>query len=141
LSGNKRLEIKPAGPQAMHGQDGSPAAAKRRNLSDFSALRKIRTLGLMDVTLTIPSIPDDNEDRRVRTSLSEINDMGYGIADTLGRGDHLSMIDLVAPRFRNKDDECVFGIFDGQSTSPQGAARIARYKTVSPPPYTLNSTR
>lgn len=127
LSGNKRLEIKPAGPQTMHGHDGSPATAKRRNLSDFSALRKIRTLGLMDVTLTIPSIPDDNEDRRVRTSLSEINDMGYGIADTLGRGDHLSMIDLVAPKFRNRDDECVFGIFEGQSHSPQGAARIARY--------------
>ena len=127
LSGNKRLEIKPAGPQAMQGQEGSPAVAKRRNLSDFSALRKIRTLGLMDVTLTIPSVPDDNEDRRVRTSNTEINEMGYGVADTLGKEDRLSMVELVSPRFRNKDDECVFGIFDGQTSTSSSSARLAKY--------------
>ena len=110
LSGNKRLEIKPG-----HQNDTTnlPRNAKRRNLADFSALTRLHVLGLMDVTLMIPSVPDENEDRRVRTSLSEINDMGYGIADTLGqRFDTLSLVDIVIPRFRSKDDEAIFGLFD-----------------------------
>lgn len=120
----------------MHGGDeNSFAAAKRRNLSDFTSLRKLRTLGLMDITLTIPNVPDDTEERRVRTSLSEINNMGYGIADTLGSRDALQIIDFVSPKFRNSDEECLFGLFDSQHSVPQSQAgaplqtdaRLARY--------------
>lgn len=115
--------------------EGGFAAAKRRNLSDFTALRKLRTLGLMDVTLTIPNVPDDTEARRVRTSLSEVNNMGYGVADTLGSQDALSLVDLVVPKFRNSDEESIFGFFDTQvsasqtpfSASGQTDARLARY--------------
>ncbi|GAA6009282.1 hypothetical protein JCM10207_004334 [Rhodosporidiobolus poonsookiae] len=125
LSGNKRLEIKPG-----HQNDTSnlPRNAKRRNLADFSALTKLHVLGLMDVTLMIPSVPDENEDRRVRTSLSEINDMGYGIADTLGhRFDTLSLVDIVIPRFRSKDDEAIFGLFDAVNKGQNTGAKLVKY--------------
>lgn len=120
----------------MHGgEDVGLAAAKRRNLSDFTALRKIRNLGLMDVTLTITNVPDDTEERRVRTSLSEINNMAYGISDTIGTRDALSIVDLVHPKFRGSDDECIFGMFDSQFSIPQSQAsaplqtdaRLARF--------------
>ncbi|GAA5867065.1 hypothetical protein JCM8547_008429 [Rhodosporidiobolus lusitaniae] len=125
LSGNKRLEIKPG-----HQNDATnlPRNAKRRNLADFSALTKLHVLGLMDVTLMIPSVPDENEDRRVRTSLSEINDMGYGIADTLGsRFDTLSLVDIVIPRFRSKDDEAIFGLFDAVNKGQNTGAKLVKY--------------
>lgn len=82
----------------------------------------------MDVTLMIPSVPDESEDRRVRTSFSDINDMGYGIADTLGsRIDTLSLVDIVVPRFRAKDDEAIFGLFDAVHPGPASGARIVKH--------------
>ncbi|KAI9280056.1 hypothetical protein BY458DRAFT_501237 [Sporodiniella umbellata] len=105
LSGNKRLEI-----QKTHPDPNDP---KKKNLSDFSALTRLRMLGLMDITILGVMIPDESPDRRVRTSLSEVNSMSYGIADWLGPYDHLSTWDLVVPRFRLKEDECVFALFDG----------------------------
>ncbi|KZT04263.1 adenylate cyclase-like protein, partial [Laetiporus sulphureus 93-53] len=106
LSGNKRLEIR---------TDMAPVKEdeKRKVLADFSGLTQLRVLGLMDITATNgASIPDENEDRRVRTSLSEVNGMAYGIADTLDRAtEHLNMLDLVQPQFRGKSDEAVFAMF------------------------------
>ncbi|KAK4700749.1 hypothetical protein P7C70_g5496, partial [Phenoliferia sp. Uapishka_3] len=125
LSGNKRLEIKP---NNQNDTAALPRSAKRRNLADFSALTKLHILGLMDVTLMIPSVPDESEDRRVRTSLSEINEMGYGIADTLGvRVDVLSLVDIVIPRFRSKDDEAIFGLFDAVSKTTNTGAKLVKY--------------
>lgn len=118
LSANKRLEIKPNYSMA--------SGAQVRDISDFAALTKLRVLGLMDVTLTIPSIPDQTEDRRVRTSGSEIHKMSYGMADSLGHDEHLSMIDLVIEKFRGHDDESIFGLFDGECQATQGS-RIARF--------------
>ncbi|BFZ64929.1 cysteinyl-tRNA synthetase [Saitoella coloradoensis] len=106
LSGNKRLEIKPSA-QSAH------IASRERNLSDFNALTKLRCLGLMDVTLVTPSVPDQTEDRRVRTTGSEVANMSYGMADTLGWYEHLSIIDMVVPTFRGKENEVIFGMFDG----------------------------
>lgn len=104
LSGNKRLEIKPDHKAAPF-KDGSD-----RKLADFSELKELRVLGLMDVTTTFaPNIPDDNEDRRVRTSLSEVCNMAYGIADVLGQ--NLSMFDLVQPNFRESKNEAIFAMF------------------------------
>ena len=81
----------------------------------------------MDITLMIQSVPDESEDRRVRTSLSSINEMGYGVADTLGASDHLSMIDMIVPKFRGKDDECVIGLFDAGSGEKSGGAKITKF--------------
>ena len=84
----------------------------RKVLADFSSLNQLRVLGLMDVTTTfVPNIPDDNEERRVRTSLSEVNSMAYGIADHLGGSDYLNKMDLVQPHFRDRKEEAVLSMF------------------------------
>jgi len=108
LSGNKRLEIK------VH-----------KDISDFSALSRLRVLGLMDVTILV-SVPEETHDRRIRTSPSEVNSMAYGIADWLGPNDHLATWDLVMPRFRMRDDECLFGLYDGRKTTKSGC-KITKY--------------
>lgn len=118
LSGNRRLEIK----QSYNGT----AAQTREQYTDFSRLVNMRVLGLMDVTLTQPSIPDQSEDRRVRTSGSLAGYLPYGMADTLGKNEHLSTIDLVVPRFNSSDTEVLLGLFDGQALS-SGGSKIAKY--------------
>ncbi|KAF3061462.1 Adenylate cyclase [Daldinia childiae] len=118
LSGNKRLEIKQT--------NAGLVSQNREQYTDFSRLLNLRVLGLMDVTLTQPSIPDQSEDRRVRTSGSLAGHLPYGMADTLGRGEHLSTIDLVVPRFNSSDSETLLGLFDGQALS-SGGSKIAKY--------------
>ncbi|SPO26130.1 probable Adenylate cyclase [Ustilago trichophora] len=77
LSGNTRLEIKT--------KLSEMGFTRKSNISDFSRLTSLRMLGLMDVTMPLHSnaTPDESENRRVRTSLSQINGMAYGIADAL----------------------------------------------------------
>ncbi|KAL7799131.1 PP2C domain-containing protein [Trichoderma ceciliae] len=122
LSGNKRLEIKQT---AWGGIDG-PGAVNREEYTDFNRLANLRILGLMDVTLTQPSIPDQSEDRRVRTSGSLAGHLPYGMADTLGKNEHLSTVDLVVPRFNSSETEMLLGLFDGQALS-SGGSKIAKY--------------
>jgi Leucine-rich repeat (LRR) protein/serine/threonine protein phosphatase PrpC len=117
LSGNKRLEIQKTWPD--------PNNPKDKDLSDFSALTRLRMLGLMDITILGVSILEEFHDRRVRTSPSEVNSMSYGVADWLGPSDHLSTWDLVMPRFRAKEDECVFALFDG-SKHPKSGCRLTK---------------
>ncbi|KAA8909492.1 hypothetical protein FN846DRAFT_776233 [Sphaerosporella brunnea] len=118
LSGNKRLEIKPG--------RNDTNASREKSITDFSQLTKLRVLGLMDVTLMIPNIPDQTEDRRVRLSGSMIRTMSYGMADSLGRGDHLSLVDMVVPDFRGSRDEWLVGLFDGQALST-GGSKISKF--------------
>ena len=120
FSGNKRLEIK--------GSRNNFGTFDRDEieLTSFSSLKHLRVLGLMDVTLTIPSVPDQTEDRRVRTSSSLHGAMTYGMADTLGRHEHLSIIDMVVPKFRGHETETVLGMFDGQSSS-SGGSKLAKF--------------
>ncbi|KAL5594488.1 hypothetical protein BROUX41_001420 [Berkeleyomyces rouxiae] len=121
LSGNKRMEIKqtPMIPGYSH-------AGNRESYSDFNTLKNLRVLGLMDVTLTAPRVPDQSEDRRVRTSASQAGHLPYGMADTLGRSEHLSTMDLVVPRFNGSDTEILLGLFDGQVLS-QGGSKLTKY--------------
>lgn len=116
LSGNKRLEIK----------QQSNVRAGDRDLSDFHALTKLRLLGLMDVTTMGTTVPDQTENRRVRTIGSEAAGMAYGIADTLGKHDHLSVFDTATTNFRGSAKEILLQIFDGQP-KPGGGNRIAKY--------------
>lgn len=116
LSGNKRLEIKP----------GRNDSRDERSIADFSQLSKLRVLGLMDVTLMIPNVPDQTEDRRVRLSGSMVKSMSYGMADSLGRSEHLSMIDMVIPDFRGNRNECIVGMFDGQALST-GGSKVSKF--------------
>ena len=121
FSGNKRLEIKPQ-PNAY--MSGIPNEAQ--DLTNFTSLQHLRVLGLMDVTLTIPNVPEETDDRRVRTSGTAMGGMTYGMSDSLGRSEHLSTIDMLIPRFRSNDSESLLGLFDGQSMS-SGGSKIAKF--------------
>jgi adenylate cyclase len=116
LSGNKKLEIK----QQANSRTGE------RDLSDFHALTKLRLLGLMDVTTMGTPVPDQTESRRVRTIGSEAAGMAYGLADTLGKYDQLSVFDTATTNFRGSAKEVVYQIFDGQP-KPSGGNRVAKY--------------
>ncbi|KAI9842879.1 MAG: cysteinyl-tRNA synthetase [Thelocarpon superellum] len=118
LSGNKKLEIKPT---TSYGND-----REKEDLTNFTSLHHLRVLGLMDVTLMVPSIPDQTEDRRVRTSGSLAGSMTYGMADTLGRNEHLSTIDMVVPKFGGHEAETLLGMFDGEALS-SGGSKVARF--------------
>ena len=120
FSGNKRLEIKPSRSFAAGG------GREGMDLTNFSTLQHLRVLGLMDVTLTIPAVPEQTEDRRVRTSGSIAGAMTYGMADSLGRHEHLSTIDMVVPKFRGHETETLLGLFDGQASST-GGSKLAKY--------------
>ncbi|KAH8727810.1 hypothetical protein GQ44DRAFT_769873 [Phaeosphaeriaceae sp. PMI808] len=122
LSGNKRLEIKPSGSYSGSGVN----MREERDLTDFSSLINLRVLGLMDVTMMVPSVPEQSEDRRVRTAGSAVGTMAYGMADSLGRNEHVSTMDMVVPRFRSHDDEQVLGLFDAQPLAG-GGSKIAKF--------------
>lgn len=122
LSGNKRLEIKPSGSYSGSGM----SMREGRDLTDFSSLTNLRVLGLMDVTMMVPSVPEQSEDRRIRTAGSAVGTMAYGMADSLGRNEHISTMDMVVPRFRSHDDEQLLGLFDAQPLAG-GGSKIAKY--------------
>jgi adenylate cyclase len=126
FSANKRLEIKPAAHQNQSQFNSMSRNDESTDLTSFNTLKYLRVLGLMDVTLLTNTIPDDNEDRRVRTSASLVGALTYGMADTLGKNEHLSTLDLLKPNFRGHDNEVVIGMFDGQSMS-SGGSRVAKY--------------
>lgn len=120
LSGNQRLEIKSK-------VSGVAGANRKMDTSDFQRLTSLRVLGLMDVTVTLQQMPDEFDDRRVRTSLSQINNMAYGISDALGKFDHLALVDLVVPSFRRDPKQCLFGLFDGRGHAANAGSRIAKF--------------
>ncbi|KAH9484853.1 Adenylate cyclase [Psilocybe cubensis] len=111
LSGNKRLQIKAENRPTRYSTSHSGVM-----LSGFTSLTQLKVLGLMDVTITTTGkdttvdIPDENSDRRIRTSLSTVCGMGYGIADSLGKDGHLNMIDLVH-EFTGSKHEAIFAMF------------------------------
>ncbi|CAG8472117.1 27119_t:CDS:10 [Racocetra persica] len=120
LSGNKRFEIK-----YVHQNEINPLQ-RNRNLADFEDLTDLRILGLMDITLLNFLLPEETDNRRVRTSAPVVNSMRYGMADTLGKSDNLSIWESVTPKFRGREDECIFGLFNARSGSDQGV-RVTKY--------------
>ncbi|KAK1221275.1 cysteinyl-tRNA synthetase [Marasmius sp. AFHP31] len=148
LSGNKRLTIKsdrqsrtvshiqPASQKPQIPQDSSYSQSSTSqnssipNLAAFTSLGQLRVLGLMDVTITPTSVgmdlPDENEERRVRTSESTVLGMAYGIADTLGKNEQLNMLDL-ATVLPGRDNEAVFAMF-GRAQPPKAMAHISGNK-------------
>lgn len=121
LSGNQRFEIKPQ-PGAALGGD-----SRERHLADFLRLRHLRLLGLMEVTMTHQPLPDENDDRRIRTTLSQVNTMPYGIADTLGASDALHVFDVVLSHYRQSDHEALFGLVEGHEASARAGSHTARF--------------
>ncbi|ORY02907.1 hypothetical protein K493DRAFT_384979, partial [Basidiobolus meristosporus CBS 931.73] len=117
LSGNKRLQIK------NNHTDLNPN--RERNLADFSSLQVLSVLGLMDVTLMV-GVPEETENRRIRTSTSEVNYMSYGMADYLGSSGALCSWDLAVPRFRSSEKECLFALFDSINVK-RGGSSFSKY--------------
>ncbi|KAF9455702.1 hypothetical protein BDZ94DRAFT_1293120 [Collybia nuda] len=136
LSGNNRLQIRsePARTEGGHPRPSfSDPKDPKHSLSGFTELTQLRVLGLMDVTIAAPTmnIPDESDDRRVRTSGSMVSGMAYGIADALGKNEYLNMLDLVQEG-RGRKDEAIFGMFgraQPPKSLPPGASpnRLARY--------------
>lgn len=115
FSGNKRLEIKPS-----HNRDSS-----FRDLDSFLVLKDLKILGLMDVTITTQKLPDQTVDTRVRTTPSRFANIGYGISDSLGTSDAVSIRDVVLEKFRG-DDGILIGIFDGKNGDDQSGHKISK---------------
>jgi adenylate cyclase len=124
LSGNKRLEIKPE----PHSHIRDQAHTKeRRHLADFENMQHLRMIGLMDVTTTfMENVPGESLERRVRTTASDVGSMTYGIADTVGKNEALSMWDLVVPRFRENRREALFAMF-GRAQALGSNNRLAKF--------------
>ncbi|KAJ3126495.1 cysteinyl-tRNA synthetase [Nowakowskiella sp. JEL0407] len=120
----------PLSPKFIRSSTPTPPHVSPYEMTDFNGLSKLRLLGLIDVTcLVVP--PDESLERRVRSTGSEIPIPGlsggiirYGVADLIIRPplypslpevteNTISVWDLVIPRFRNKDNEALFAIFDG----------------------------
>ncbi|KAJ6550473.1 hypothetical protein DFH09DRAFT_1086733 [Mycena vulgaris] len=125
LSGNKKLQIK----SDVYGRP-SISSINRKSIASFSGLAHLRVLGLMDVTITNTGtssgsdIPDESDDRRVRTSSSLVNGLSYGIADTLGKDRHPHMMDLVH-EFRGINKDTVFAMFGRSHPANQAVATTA----------------
>ncbi|AET41566.1 adenylate cyclase Ecym_8286 [Eremothecium cymbalariae DBVPG len=115
FSGNTRFEIKSA-----------IDAETKADLSDLTILKKLRVLGLMDVTLNTSKVPDDGVNFRLRTMGSRINGMEYGVADTLGQKDAVSTRDVTFERFRGREDECLICLYDGVNDDTNTGHKISQ---------------
>ncbi|CCK73024.1 adenylate cyclase KNAG_0M01710 [Huiozyma naganishii CBS 8797] len=110
FSGNRKFEIR-----------GSLVHELNADLSDLTVLPHLKELGLMDVTLNTTKVPDESSNFRLRTTVSTINGMRYGVADTLGQRDHVSSRDVTFDKFRGNDDECLLCLHDSKNqTSDYG---------------------
>ncbi|CCH60410.1 hypothetical protein TBLA_0C06140 [Henningerozyma blattae CBS 6284] len=103
FSGNTKFEIKSWKNPETH-----------KDLSDLTCLPKLRILGLMDTTLNTNKVPDDSSNFRVRTTASRINELGYGVADTLGHNNSVCTRDVIFSRFRGKDNEILICMHDSK---------------------------
>jgi len=78
----------------------------------------------MDLTVTASDLPDENENRRIRSTASIVAGLGYGISDCLGREGALTMLDLVHEFPAS---------FSSSSTGRTNRALFAMFGNVSPP--------
>lgn len=115
FSGNKRFEIK-----------SMMVPETKRDLSDLTILKNLKVLGLLDVTMKTSKVPDDGVNFRLRTTGTTINGMKYGIADTLGKRESISTRDIKYERFRGRDDECLFCLYDSVNENASSGHRISQ---------------
>lgn len=107
FSSNRRFEIL----RQVNQRSGDDE--HREDLTDFCVLPNLQILGLMDVTVTTPMIPDQTENCRVRTYGSDISIGRFGVADYLAEGEALGINDLMIDSFRGNKNELLCGVFDG----------------------------
>lgn len=116
FSGNKRFEIK---------QSHIKNPDTGEDFDSLLVLKNLRVLGLIDVTLTTTSVPDHTIDMRIRTTASELDNIGYGVSDTMGMRDFVSSRDIFLQKFRGNENEVLICSFDGKSGSPNHSHRIS----------------
>lgn len=116
FSGNKRFEIKQS---HMKNPDTG------EDFDSLLVLKNLKVLGLIDVTLTTTSVPDHTIDMRIRTTASELDNIGYGVSDTMGMREHVSSRDIFIQKFRGNENEVLICSFDGKSGSPNHSHRIS----------------
>ncbi|OBA26586.1 PP2C-domain-containing protein [Hanseniaspora valbyensis NRRL Y-1626] len=102
FSGNKRFEI-------------ADSVINNINYADLTKLPKLLVLSLMDVTLKTSRIPDEDFNLRLRTTESKVNNMAYGVADSLGLRSFVNYRDNSVQRFRGKIDESLLILTDGKN--------------------------
>jgi len=105
FSGNKRFEIKQSHQKNPETGD---------YLDSLLVLQNLRVLGLIDVTITTGSVPDPNSDLRIRTTGSEMSNIGYGVADFMGTRENISSGDMFIQKFRGNENEVLYISLDGK---------------------------
>lgn len=118
FSGNKRFEIKQS--YVKNPETGE-------DLDSLLVLKDLKVLGLMDVTLTTPAVPDPGIDVRLRTASSELDNVGYGVSDTMGIRDHVSFRDVFMQKFRGNENELLMCSFDGKTGAHQGSGHLLSF--------------
>lgn len=118
FSGNKRFEIK---------QSYVKNPDTGEDLDSLLVLKDLKVLGLMDVTLTTPAVPDLGIDMRLRTASSELENVGYGVSDTMGTRDHVSLRDIFMQKFRGNENELLMCSFDGKTGAHQTMGHLLSY--------------
>ncbi|EGW29847.1 adenylate cyclase [Spathaspora passalidarum NRRL Y-27907] len=116
FSGNKRFEIK---------QSHIKNPETGEDFDSLLVLKQLKVLGLIDVTLTTTSVPDQSVDIRIRTTTSELENVGYGVADTMGMRDNVSCRDLFIQKFRGNENELLICSFDGKCGATNQGHRLS----------------
>lgn len=116
FSGNKRFEIKQS--HVKNPETGE-------YFDSLLVLQNLKVLGLIDVTLTTTAVPDQNVGMRIRTTASELDNIGYGVSDTMGLRDYVSSRDLFIQKYRGNENEVLFASFDGKGGATDKGHRIS----------------
>ncbi|KAI5958777.1 CYR1 [Candida margitis] len=116
FSGNKRFEIKQS--HVKNPETGE-------DFDSLLVLDQLKVLGLIDVTLTTTSVPEQSVDKRIRTTASELDNIGYGVSDTMGQRDYISNRDIFIQKFRGNEDEVLICSFDGKHGAPNQGHRVS----------------
>ena len=116
FSGNKRFEIK-----LSH--------VKNQETGEFFdsllVLKNLKVLGLIDVTLTTTAVPDQSTEMRIRTTSSELDNIGYGVSDSMGLREFVSSRDVFIQKFRGNENEVLICTFDGKRGAPNQGHRVS----------------
>ncbi|KAL7663108.1 Adenylate cyclase [[Candida] zeylanoides] len=128
FSGNKRFEIK---------QSHIKNPETGEDFDSLLVLKNLKVLGLIDVTLTTSSLPDQSTEMRIRTTASELDNVGYGVSDSMGSRDCVSSRDIFIQKFRGNEGEVLICSFDGKMGTPTHGHRVsAAAKAIFVPNFT-----
>ncbi|GEQ68273.1 hypothetical protein JCM33374_g1940 [Metschnikowia sp. JCM 33374] len=120
FSGNRRFEIKQS--YVLNDETNEP-------LDSLLVLDNLKVIGLMDVTLTTPRVPDQSVNVRLRTSSSELDDVGYGVSDAMGNAEAIAFRDSFIQKFRGNENEVLIMSCDGIGSSIHGHGHLLSFLT------------